>query len=96
METTFRPIRVLFRVFIRIICLTALIPISLHGTSRGRDSARPLVAFISSAICFARDLCDPILGTDPGPVFMLGLQDLPAKESRSSQTYHCQKNRGQS
>ena len=85
MEATFRPIRVLFRVFLWIICLTALIPISLPGTGRGRDSSRPLMAFITSAICSTRDLCDPVIGTDSGLVFMLGLQDLPAKESRSSQ-----------
>lgn len=76
METTFRSIQVLFRVFIWIICLTALIPISLPGTGRGRDSTRPLMTFILSAVCPARDFCNPVIGTDPGPVFMLGLQDL--------------------
>lgn len=96
METTSRTIRVLFKVFIWFISLAAITRSRFPGANRGRDSSRPLITYSLSALCSARYLCDPVIGTDPGLVLMLGLQDLLAKESRSSQADHCQKNRGPS
>ena len=44
MGTTFRSIQVLFRVFLRNVCLTALIPINLPGAGRGGAALRIILS----------------------------------------------------